>query len=470
MSDKNTVIENGLIWLPKEHFAVQQIRSALTFEYGSSTYNALKTFYLFRDRKDHIGVPRHFLSRSSLKATIAKLGLGYKDLRPAFPDGYERLDIESVVELDKLDPSLTVQSDAVKSLIQDDGILSLACGIGKTPVALHIWAQHRVPLVVLADNTSILEQWEKMIRLFIRPLDIKIGHVYDGRSEWDCPVVLASVQSLFPIAADFPMELRRRFGMVIIDEIHKVAAPVYNRVAGVFMGRRLGLTATPERSDRLEAVYQYHFGPVRFKYLKQSLQPRFFFYTPVSSKDLMEDAAFRKSISVWGELNVQKVWSVLAANTARTLEISNLIKMLVAEGRRVLVISQRKDLLKQLNERIVDAGMIIGSTPLATRTKVLAEAPVVLGIMGIAKEGLDSATLDTLVVCEPFKDKNLFQQVVGRILRDRPGKQAPKVILIQDALGNGAGPVYGLVRALKRVIDTWPADMGGPYNWTPFEV
>lgn len=467
MISEDTVYENGLVWLPKKHFSEAGLKAALTFDYGSPTYGeGVTTFEVYQETPTHVGVPRHFLTRASLERFLSSKNLKYEDNRPKV---FDKLDIRSKVILDKLDASLTVQRDAVGALT-DDGILSLACGIGKTPVALHHWATNfRTPLVVLADNTSILEHWEEMIRLFVEPANLPIGKVYDGKSEWDRPVVLASVQSVYRAAAKLPADIRRKFGLAIIDEIHKVAAPVYSRVAPLFTGRRLGLTATPERSDGLEEVYQFHYGPVRFKYLRQPLAPRFYFYTPKSSKDLMAKPQFRNAIMNWrGELNIQKVWTALARHDARTKEIADLIKELQAQGRRVLVISQRKQLLQNLNNIIPPAGLIISATPLTTRTKVLANASVVLGIMGIAKEGLDAPTLDTLVICEPFKDDKLFQQITGRILRDHPEKGDPKVVIVQDDLGNGAGPVYGLARSLKRVIEKWPPEKGGPYYFEPY--
>jgi len=610
--DETKAYEDGMIWLPKSRFNVKGLKAALTFIYGNSEYNSLKGFHSYVEQAHHLGVPRHFLERE----TIRSMGVELVDLRP---EKYEEIDIYSKVQLDKLRPELSIQTDAVEAALKaDDGIVSLACvtgdtlininragigkrmtvewvyralrgtaprkwdlgiptnirslignriglnrvidvtevgvrpvfllelgdgkklkltsdhevltlhgyrsidggltvrslvvtdsgqvsvptlvpvvkikpageevvydvacqspynsfvangivihncGNGKSPVGLHIWAQHRVPLLIVTDETSILEQWAKMIGLFISPSDIPIGRVYGGKKEWHHPVVLASVQSLLKaLEKGFPDELRRRFGMVIYDECHVTAAPKFNLVAPVFTGRRLGLSATPSRTDRLDPVYQYHLGPVVFQDLSQPLKAKFYFWTPESSRNLTDDPSFRRRTVLYGELNVQKMWTALSEEEKRTREIATAIRK-YGQGRRTLVISQRKEFLYNLNKLIPNSGVIVSETPLAKRQTILAEADVVLGIMRIAQKGLDSPTLSLLVLCEPFKDENLFQQVIGRLLREHPSKPDPIVIVVQDDVGKGGGPVYGLCRKLKRTINEWPASRGGPYTF-----
>lgn len=346
-----------------------------------------------------------------------------------------------------------------------NGIVVHNCGNGKTLVGLHIWAQRRVPLIVVTDQTSILEQWAKMIRLFISPSDLPVGRVYTGRKEWDRPVVLASVQSVLRLVdKGFPEELSCRFGMVIYDETHVLGAPHFCQVAPLFMGQRLGLSATPTRTDRLETVFQYHLGPVIYQDLSQPLKAKFYFWRPKSTQNLTEDPSFRRRITLYGELNVQKLWTALADEDGRTREIADLVRR-YGQNRRTLVISQRKELLRKLQPLIPGSGIIVSQTSLPERDRILAENDVVLGIMGIAQKGLDSPTLSLLVLCEPFKDENLFQQVIGRVLREHPNKSNPVVIIVQDNIGAGGGPIFGLCRRLKRIITTWPPDKGGPYEF-----
>ena len=54
------------------------------------------------------------------------------------------------------------------------------------------------------------------------------------------------------------------YGMVIVDECHHVPAVTFERAVRQIPARRwLGLTATPYRRDRLQALMTMHCGPVR---------------------------------------------------------------------------------------------------------------------------------------------------------------------------------------------------------------
>jgi superfamily II DNA or RNA helicase len=65
-------------------------------------------------------------------------------------------------------------------------------------------------------------------------------------------VVFASIQSLVRHLSGVDPEA---FDYVIVDEFHHADAPTYRRVLSHFRPRfLLGLTATPERSDRADLL------------------------------------------------------------------------------------------------------------------------------------------------------------------------------------------------------------------------
>lgn len=476
--DPDKAYNEGLLYLPKNRFIqirakdgkviddkLRTLKKLLTFVYGSSDYNTEEKFVLYRETKHHIGVPRHYF----LRATLDNLNLDVVDLCPS---KYEEVDVYSQIELDRL-RSDQVQHEAVATLAASgDGILCLACGMGKTPTTLHLWAQKRVPLVVINDNSAILEQWAESIRRFITPGDLPIGKVYGNQTakakwkEWEKPAVLATIQSvLSEMGAGFPDEIRRRFGMVVYDEVHHLAAPVFSRTAPLFMGYRLGLSATPTRTDRLQIVFEYHLGKVLYQHLLPSLTPRFEFYTPQTTRDLMEnDPTFRRQCVLYDDFNLQKLLTALTNRDDRTKEIAAFIQRKCV-GRRPLIISQRRDMLFQLKALLPDAGVLVAETHAAERTRIMREAPMILSIQKIGKEGLHASNLDTLVLCEAIKDPNMFQQLVGRVLDDFPGRPDPLVLVIADHLGKPAGRYYGMLSGLKRLITTWDPSKGGPYSW-----
>jgi hypothetical protein len=85
--------------------------------------------------------------------------------------------------------------------------------------------------------------------------------------------------------------------------------------------------------------------------------------------------------------------------------------------------------------------------------------------MTLGEKGMDKPELDMMIVCEPLKRAAVFQQLTGRTQRERPGKQIPIVVFVEDPIG----PCIAMCRVLKRYIKKWPADRGGPYDWRYIE-
>jgi superfamily II DNA or RNA helicase len=107
----------------------------------------------------------------------------------------------------------------------------------------------------------------------------------------------------------------------------------------------------------------------------------------------------------------------------RTAILLELTKQFVQrEGRRVLILSDRKsqlkwfyDELKRLPEFAEDVGYYIGGMK-QKDLEISATKHVVLGTFAMASEGMNIPVLDTLVMASPKSD---IVQSVGRILRKR---------------------------------------------------
>ena len=79
----------------------------------------------------------------------------------------------------------------------------------------------------------------------------------------DCSVVIASIESLSQ--CEYPEDILYSFGLVIIDEMHVLAAKTLVHVLPKLPAAKLvGLTATPDRKDGLEKVLYWLVGPTSF--------------------------------------------------------------------------------------------------------------------------------------------------------------------------------------------------------------
>lgn len=146
----------------------------------------------------------------------------------------------------------------------------MATGGGKTHVFSHIAGRHH-PTLVIAHRTELIDQAVAKLRK-VNPR-AEVGRMQGAVKQWRADIVVGSVQTCSRPGA-LRMLAARRWGLVIVDEVHHVSAPSYQNVlkeVGCFRPDGplfLGVTATLDRADGLslgdtiEAVAEPRIGLV----------------------------------------------------------------------------------------------------------------------------------------------------------------------------------------------------------------
>lgn len=136
------------------------------------------------------------------------------------------------------------------------GVVVLPTGAGKTLVAAmavqetHLWTLAVVPTL------DLLQQWRTALASGLS-LNLEEIGIFGGGEKEMKPITIITYDS----AALYPRELRR-FGLLIFDECHHLPAPTYRLIAeSAFTPLRLGLSATPERSDMAHKDLDLLIGP-----------------------------------------------------------------------------------------------------------------------------------------------------------------------------------------------------------------
>jgi len=188
-------------------------------------------------------------------------------------------------------------------------------------------------------------------------------------------------------------------------------------------------SATPTRVDRTEQVFFWHIGEVGATIEQEKLSPKVYriFYP------LHVDPAL---IRMWnGEVSLGKLNTFLGEARRRSAFIAEQAVKAYHKGRRVLVLSDRLDHLRLLEQQIRDLGVIsvaqlVGGMGKESREKAL-EKKILLGTYQLVSEAFDHPALDTLIMATP---KSRVEQCSGRILRVCEGKKAPMIVDIIDAV------------------------------------
>ena len=188
----------------------------------------------------------------------------YAAVRKALVDRFEsRVDDEvpksapvswAKVELPPLRPE---QSEALGCWSQANcrGQIIMPTGTGKTEVALAAMAQAKVSSLVVAPIRDLMYQWHRRI---LKAFNYDAGIVGDNLFNIR-PVTVTTYDSAYIHMS----EMGASFGLLIFDEVHHLPGRCRREAAILSTApMRLGLTATPERSDGLHADLDWLVGPV----------------------------------------------------------------------------------------------------------------------------------------------------------------------------------------------------------------
>lgn len=339
------------------------------------------------------------------------------------------------------------QIPAVEALARQTGdkFLVLACGKGKTTVAIRHAAGLRRKTLIVVDRDFLIDQWKREI---VEATDIReeeIGVIQGSEDNTvGTRVTIAMLHTLARHAdhIDDFVDLDQ-FGLVIFDEAHVLAADSFGKVLPLIAGQRLLLSATPIRNDGLEGVFMLHAGGFDLAYvdLTRTMSSTWIFRSvnPLSeageARCFMRDPRdrFLKKDSPCKPryvLSRAKYDSAAAASRTWNEDILGQIHRDVTEhGRRVLILGSRVEQLKYLHDGALklglDSGLVHGKVR-KTRAEQLTKQ-VVFVTTSIGGKALDIDTLDTLYLLFPSADLNLLQQAEGRITREYEGKMPPIV-------------------------------------------
>lgn len=372
--DPSTAYLDTWLWVPKQFTNVEGVRGALSFQFTDSYADQKTRFvYLWRETDHHILVPRHFWDIQALPYRVV-------DLRPQH---YTYADITSNIKLDHrlrdgvlLPDGNDVQQRSMDALLHAvGGTLQLACGKGKTCVALDFAARRKVPTLIVLPDTQLFEQWTRDIEALLE-VPGGLGRIQGPHNDWQKPIVLTTYHTIGARANSLPEEVRRWFGTIVWDEGHHVPAPTFAASAECFYGLRLTLTATPERDDGLHIISQYHIGPIIYKDLTPIQKPRIFFkWTGLEVDESRPEAQIR---DVNGEVHGSKVAAYNAKWPERRTDILSDAAYAVQYGRKVLVLSSSE--AEIINMAAMWASGNIGLTPsVSLYTDIPTPSPVDVG-------------------------------------------------------------------------------------------
>ncbi len=233
----------------------------------------------------------------------------------------------------------------------------------------------------------------------------------------------------------------------VVHNCHHISSEMFSKALPKISNQRmLGLSATPKRKDGLDCVLNYHMGTI-FHTEKRSgsnrvLVKRF--------KLTSSNPAYETLLMPNGIKNTSRMITNLGQYDARNDLIIELIRLLMLEDRKILLLSSRRDHLDILFAKLeasdirnihgnkITFGFYRGNDGKNKKEykrllEESAKCDVVLGTHHIAQEGLDIPAINTEIMATPSAE---VEQAVGRILRRFHEKVNPMVIDLVDGFAN----------------------------------
>ena len=340
------------------------------------------------------------------------------------------------------------QQNASKKILKHDmGIFAAPPGIGKTVLAINAITKRKSNVLILVHRKPLMEQWRMQLASYLG-IDLKeIGQIGSGKDKSTGVVDVAMIQSMERkgVVDDRIAD----YGFVIVDECHHISAVSFERVMMQSKAKYvLGLTATPYRRDGHQPVIHMQCGPITCYIKLKDVSQHISQYSIVSR---MTEFAYDWS----DESRIQDLWPELINHSHRNEMIVKDVIESIGEGRFPIILTERREHLRILEERLKDKiehlTVLHGGLRPKTRKEImdtLRDTPVnggkaILATGSYIGEGFDEPRLDTLFITMPVSFKGKLVQYAGRLHREYQGK---KDVCIYDYVDCHVSVLTGMYR------------------------
>jgi superfamily II DNA or RNA helicase len=334
------------------------------------------------------------------------------------------------------------QRAAVDALMaHDTGVLAATTAFGKTVVACNLIAERNTNTLVLVHRQQLLDQWVARLRAFLDIEPDRIGVIRGGRKRPTGVIDVATVQSL--VRKGEVSDLVGDYGHLVVDECHHLSAVSFEAVARAAKAKYvLGLSATVTRKDGHHPIIFMQCGPIRYRVdARKQAAAR-----PFSHRVVVKRTAFRAERQQSDALvAIQDLYGLLHRDAARNDMIFDDILSALEAGRSPVVITERKDHLQAIAERltkfaknviVLKGGM--GAKQRHQVTEALASVPdgeerIIVATGRYLGEGFDDTRLDTLFLTMPISWRGTLAQYAGRLHRLHAAKREVVIYDYVDA-------------------------------------
>ncbi|MBI3920009.1 MAG: DEAD/DEAH box helicase family protein [Armatimonadetes bacterium] len=390
---------------------------------GLSTYRTPRFIHCWRRDEDFVYVPRGLIDR--IRTFCRERNLTLNEIDERVEDSCSAFCLNT--------PLRSHQQVAVEEILRrETGILLAPPGAGKTLIALSAASQRQQQTLILVHTRQLLSQWIETIVSRTDIPECEIGILSANKWQVGDRLTLGSFQTL---ARRDLKEVARQFGVLIIDECHRVPAKTFVRVVRQLPARFvLGLTATPQRADGLERLIYFHLGDLIHRVAPVEVVPE-----PLPEPTIVIRQTHFDCDEAVAE-HFQRLGAALVVDENRNRLIAADVIAETTANHTCLVLTDRRIHCEQMARLIgegVDCRIVYGTMSPSERHAVIEEiasgqTKVLIATSRLVGEGFDCPGLSCLFLAFPLSAPSRLIQYVGRLQRPHAGKVEIKVFDYHD--------------------------------------
>ena len=341
------------------------------------------------------------------------------------------------------------------------GTVILPTGSGKTFLGLQAIADAGVSTLIVTPTIDLMNQWHATLtNAFGDQLSKEVGVLGGGSHE-----IAALTVTTYDSAYRYIDEYGDRFGLLITDETHHLAAETYLQIPEMTIAPyRLGLTATYERADGREELLEDRIGPVVYEEAVDDLAGKFLseyetiqMSVELTSEEraeyddeyqLYRDYVDSHDFDLWKEqgyaeflkrtsydpqgrralIAKQRAERIARTATKKLDTLDNLLKR--HHDDRVIVFTANNDFAYDISREFI-LPCITHQTDTDERTEILERFRSgeysLLATSQVLDEGIDVPAANVGVILSGSASKRQYAQRLGRILRPTDDRQPARL-------------------------------------------
>lgn len=334
------------------------------------------------------------------------------------------------------------------------GVVILPTGAGKSFLAQMAIELTARSTLVIVPTIDLMNQWYDLL---LASFQAEIGLIGGGYFEKGAIVV-----TTYSSAFRFMERMGNQFGLIIFDECHHLPGSVFRYAADMAIAPfRLGLTATPERSDGADALLEELIGPIVYRREARDLAGEYLadyttarLYVHLTNEERArydEERLIFRNFLQQQKINMSNPqgWQRFLIASARSQEgrrammayreskrisqgtdakLKVLAELLQRHRRdRVLIFTAENEMVYRISEQFLIPA-ITHETPIKERRLWLeafnAGDVLALATSRVLNEGVNIPAASVAIVLSGSASSREHIQRLGRILRKQPEKEA----------------------------------------------